>query len=82
MSLINEYSFLLTAVVAIGGLAYLLQRDGARGSDWVALGSLALGFLLAYLLLQPGPSTTQRVEEVLARIGAGRPVLLELQSPY
>lgn len=82
MALINQYSFLLVSLAAIGLLAFLLLRDGARSSDWVALGSLALGFLLAYSLLQPGPSTAQQAEEALGRIGNGQPVLLELQSPY
>lgn len=82
MALINQYSFLLVSLVAIGLLALLLLRDGARGSDWVALGSLALGLLLAYSLLQPGRSTAGEAQEVINRIGAGQPVLLELQSPY
>ncbi len=82
MALVNLYSFLLFSLAAIGLLAFLLLRDGARRSDWVALVSLALGFFLAYSLLQPGGSTAQETQEVIDRIGAGQPVLLELQSPY
>ncbi len=82
MSLINQYSFLLMTLVAIGLLAFFLLRDGARRSDWIALASLALGFILAYGLGQPGPSTAQQAQEVLDRLGLGQPVLLELQSPY
>lgn len=82
MSLINQYSFLLTSLVAIGLLAFFLLRDGARSSDWIALASLALGLSLAYGLFRPGDSTAAPAADVLGQIGAGQPVLLELQSPY
>lgn len=82
MALVNQYSFLLLSLVALVLLAFFLLRDGARGSDWAALASLALGLFLAYALLRPGRSTNQRAEEVLDRIGSGQAVLVELQSPY
>lgn len=82
VSLISQYSFLLMTLVAIGLLAFFLLRDGARSSDWIALASLALGFMMAYGLAQPGPSTAQHAQDVLDRLGVGQPVLLELQSPY
>jgi thiol-disulfide isomerase/thioredoxin len=57
-------------------------RRGSRASELVALASLALGFLAAYWLLRPGPSTLANAAAVTNRIGAGQPVLLEFQSPY
>lgn len=80
--LINQYSFVLVALLAIGVLAVFLLRDGVRGSDLVAVGSLTLGFVLAFLLLRPAPSAFRQLEQVESQIGTGTPVLLEFQSPY
>jgi hypothetical protein len=48
----------------------------------VALCGLCLGLALAYALLRPGESSQRQAEVVRARLGQGRPVLLEFQSPY
>lgn len=82
MQFLNQYSFLLTAVVSIGILAIVLLRDGVRGSDLVALASLTIGFIAAFWLLRPSPSSVSSAEQLLSQIGDGRPVLLEFQSPY
>jgi len=37
---------------------------------------------MAYALLAPGRSTEREISVVHSQIGHGRPVLLELQSPY
>jgi hypothetical protein len=79
---VNQHSFLLAASAALVVLAVILLRDGVRGSDLVALGALCLGLALAYALLRPGESTLRQATAVRAEIGQGRPVLLELQSPY
>jgi hypothetical protein len=82
MQFINQYSFLLTAGVAVAALLLVLWRRGLRSGDLVALGALLLGFALAFSLLRPGESTVEEAAAVHSRIGAGSPVLLELQSPY
>ena len=82
MSFINQHSFTLDAAAALGILALVLFRDGVQRSDWLALGALALGLALAFLLLRPGPSTYNAAQQVRARIGAGKPVLLVFQSNY
>lgn len=82
MQLLNQYSFLLLASVTIVGLAVLLFRDGIRSNDIVAIGALVAGFLLAYALFRPGPSSVAEIKDLDAIIGAGNPVLVELQSPY
>lgn len=82
MSFFNQHSFTLVGAAALLALAVYLLRDGARGSDWLALGALALGLGLAFLLLNPGPSTLAQAEAVQAQIGGGVPVLLEFQSVF
>jgi lipopolysaccharide export LptBFGC system permease protein LptF len=83
MRFINQYSFTLTAAAAVLTLAFFfLLRGGPRAADLIAAGAMALGLGLAYWLLQPGPSTLSSVEQMTAEIGAGKPVLLEFQSPY
>lgn len=82
MSFINQHSFTLLSAAALLALAVFLLRDGVQASDLVALGALALGLALAFLLLNPGPSTLSDAAAVRSKIGAGRPVLLEIQSIY
>ncbi len=79
---LNQYSFFLAAVFGLAVLAFLLLRDGVKASDLIALASLAFGFTAAFALLRPQASPVGSAQEVLSRIGAGTPVLLELQSPY
>lgn len=80
MEWINQHSFLLTAAAALLILAGLLLHDGVRPADLVALGALALGFSAAFAWLRPTPA--DEAAAVPARLAAGRPVLLEFQSPY
>lgn len=79
---VNQYSFLLAAAAAMLVLAAVLLRDGVRPADLVALGALCLGLALAYALLRPGASTETQAASIDRLLGAGRPVLLEFQSPY
>ncbi len=79
---INHYSFLLLFALAGIGLAVLLLRDGMEGRDLVALGALGLGFAFAFSTFSPGESTIAEVEEAEVALREGRPVLLEIQSPY
>jgi hypothetical protein len=82
VQILNQYSFLLIAGLGLVALAFALLRDGVKGSDLIALASLAIGFTAAFALLRPRASTVAGVETVLEQIGAGTPVLLEFQSPY
>lgn len=81
-ALINQHSFLFAAVATLVVVSAVLFRDGARASDGFALGALGAGLVFAYGLLRPGPPTHAQIQAVDALIGAGRPVLLEFQSPY
>ena len=60
----------------------LLLRDGVKMADVLALAALAIGAWAAHALLRPGPSTLTEAEAIRAQVGAGRPVLVEFQSPY
>jgi hypothetical protein len=82
MQFFNQNSFVLMAVVIELGLAVFLLRDGVKMNDVIALAALAAGFGLAFWFLRPGPSTSDETEQVMARIGDGKPVLLEFQSNY
>jgi hypothetical protein len=82
VQIVNQYSFLLVAAFGLASLAFILLRDGVKGSDLVALASLAVGLTAAFALLRPRASAAADAEAVLAQIGAGTPVMLELQSPY
>jgi len=82
VQILNQYSFLLAAVFGLVVLAFFLLRDGVKGSDLIALAALVLGFTAAFALLRPQASAVGSPEDVLAKIGSGTPVLLELQSPY
>jgi hypothetical protein len=82
MSAINQNSFTILAVIAVAVLCYFLFRKGFDARNLTLVGALILGLVLSLILLQPGPSTSQSSEEVLALIGSGQPVLLEFQSNY
>ena len=82
MTFVNQYSFPLTAIAILAGLAFFLMRDGVQKRDLVAIAALTLGFLIAFILLQPGSGNINQVDEVKASLGQGTPVLLEFQSQY
>ena len=79
---LNQHSFTILGGAAVLVLAVVLLRDGAQPGDLVALGALILGLAISFALFNPRRSTVSDSEQVLAEIGAGRPVLLEFQSPY
>jgi hypothetical protein len=82
MTFINQYSYGIFALAAVILLGFFLFRKGVQGSDFIAIGALILGFLLAFLFLRPGRSTTDDAETVLEQIGSGQAVLLQFQSNY
>lgn len=82
MTIVNQYSFLIVALLCMLGLGLFLLRDGVEAGDVVALAALLIGFGIAYSLLSPGHSTTSALQDVHSSIGSGHAVLLEYQSPY
>ncbi|NIM95272.1 MAG: hypothetical protein GTO18_16360 [Anaerolineales bacterium] len=82
MSFINQYSFVITALVIIIIFAIILFRKGIEANDVIAVGALLIGFILAFIFLRPGESTLNETDEILNQIGKGKPVFLEFQSNF
>jgi len=78
---LNHYSLLLAGAAIILIVSVVRLRQGWRRTDWLVVGGLMLGMLAIWLIFRP-TATTTGVDEVDSQIGAGTPVLLELQSPF
>lgn len=80
---VNQYSFLLIAagLAFVAGLV-LLSRN-PKWNDWLAFGVILGGLVTAWITMHPRQTPlmddARMVQEM---IGAGKPVLLEFQSPY
>lgn len=79
----NYYSFLWISlgVVIVAGLVLLTNKPRAR--EYLAFGVIAAGLATAWFILHPRQTPLMDdAKAVQAMIGAGKPVLLEFQSPY
>lgn len=79
----NHYSFLWISIglTIVAGLVLLTQKPKTR--DFVAFGVIVAGLVTAWIFLHPRQTPLMDdAKAVQAMIGAGTPVLLELQSPY
>lgn len=82
-SLFNQYSLFLILVAFLALLAFLLFRKGIRIQEIIAFIVIFAGLAVAWVALRPTQTPlSEAASDVQARIGAGRPVLLEFQSPY
>jgi hypothetical protein len=80
---VNQYSFLLIAMALtlVSGLVLLTRNP--KWNDWLAFGVILGGLIIAWTLLHPRQTPLMDdAKMVQEMIGAGRPVLLEFQSPY
>ncbi len=80
--ILNQYSFVLLAVLILALAAYTRLRRGFRRFDWLLLIGLAGLIFAAWWVMHPTATRVQNADTVRAKIGAGTPVLLEFQSPY
>jgi thiol-disulfide isomerase/thioredoxin len=80
--LFNQYSFLILSGMAVAALLIWAGLGGFRTDRLLAAGALALGCTLAFLLFAPRATPPAESGDAATRIGGGRPVLLEFQSPY
>ena len=81
--LYNHYSFLWIALglTIVAGLVLLTHQPRLR--DFISFGVIVAGLLAAWLVLHPRETPLMNdAKSVQAVIGAGKPVLLEFQSPY
>ncbi len=81
--LYNHYSFVWIALglTVVAGLVLLTNKPRPR--DFLAFGAIAAGLLVSWQILHPRQTAlVGDAKAVQAMIGAGKPVLLEFQSPY
>lgn len=79
----NQYSFLLiaAALTVVAGLVLLSNRP--KWNDFLAFGVIVVGLVTAWIVMHPRQTPLMDdAKEIQAMIGAGKPVLLEFQSPY
>ena len=82
-ALTNSYSILtIAAVVAVvSGLILLTNKPKIR--DYAAFAVILLAMIAAWVVLHPTQTPLiGEAAEVQKQIGAGKPVLLEFQSPF
>ena len=79
----TEYSFVFIAAsfAFIAGLILLTNKP--KWNDYLAFAVIAGGLVVAWVTLHPRQTLLMDdAKEVQGMIGAGKPVLLEFQSPY
>jgi K+-transporting ATPase A subunit len=80
---INQYSFLLiaAALTLVAGLVLLSNKP--KWSDYLAFGVIVISLIMAWIIMRPRQTPLMDdAKMVKEMIGAGKPVLLEFQSPY
>lgn len=81
--LVGEYSFITIAVGFAFIAGIILLSNKPKWNDYLAFGMIVGGLILAWVTLHPRPTPLMDdAREVQSMIGAGKPVLLEFQSPY
>ena len=81
--LVNQYSALWMASAFVLLVVLIILRRKPTASDYVALGGVIIGLALAWTMLHPRQTPLMEdAKMVQDMIGAGKPVLLEFQSPY
>jgi DMSO/TMAO reductase YedYZ heme-binding membrane subunit len=83
MQIVNQYSAVWIAAFLVVMAAIILLRRNRKWPQYLALGLLVIGLAAAWIILHPRQtSQASSAAQVQASIGAGKPVLLEFQSPY
>jgi hypothetical protein len=82
--LLQPYSLVIVAVILLVVFSFvLIGNKKPRPADWLALGGIALALFAVWLTIRPLASDLpDDATAVQKMIGAGKPVLLEFQSPY
>jgi len=82
-SFLNQYSFLWISILLLIVFGLLLFRHKPGRANIIAFGIIVFGLVYAWVAIHPRQTplmeNTQAVQDM---IGQGKPVLLELQSPY
>ena len=82
MQIINHYSMIISFVFIFILTAFFLMRDGAVTKDYYILAAVAIILFAVWQVLRPAKNTTETTSQFESTLGAGQPVLLELQSPF
>jgi hypothetical protein len=82
MTVINQYSFLIFALLCLGALVIFLARRGIGRSELLTIGALLIGLVAAYLFFTPTAPAGPDTQQIERQVGQGSPVLIEFQSPY
>jgi formate hydrogenlyase subunit 3/multisubunit Na+/H+ antiporter MnhD subunit len=82
MNIFNLYSALIFGLAGLILVGLLLFRRRMSLGRVIALIVLGLALLVAWWLVRPVQTAHDDLSNLMAPIGAGKPVLLEFQSPY
>ena len=82
MTVINQFSFLIFALLCLGALVVFLARRGIGRSEILTIGALLIGLTAAYFFFNPSSPTRSDTQQIERLVGQGTPVLVEFQSPY
>ncbi len=79
----TQYSlvFIALGIVVVAGLVLLTNKP--KWNDYLAFGAVVTGLIIAWVILHPVQTLlVGDAKNIQAKIGAGKPVLLEFQSPF
>ena len=80
---LNQYSFLILAVLLSVAAGSFLLRNNPTWRDILAFGVIIAALVASWVVLHPVQTPLMEdAKKVQSLIGAGTPVLLEFQSPY
>lgn len=82
INFINHNSFLLLEITIWIVVGYRLFRGGFEGQNLLLFAGLTVLLFSVYITFRPNQATSSQIAQIQEQIGTGKPVLLELQSPY
>ena len=82
MQFFNQNSLWIGGLILITLISFFRLRDGVTRRDGLVIGAVIGVLILGWAVFRPRASQVAGADEIRARIGAGKPVLLEFQSPY
>jgi 4-hydroxybenzoate polyprenyltransferase len=81
--LINQYSFVIISLLLLISAGFLLLRRQPKLKNYLAFCVIIIGIIAAWMIIHPRQTPfMNNAQAVQKLIGAGKPVLLEFQSPY
>ena len=81
-SVLNQYSFVVIAIVVLSIAMAATWRVRRRWVRVAIPGTLAVGLVIAFLVLRTGGGNVRSVADLDRALAAGKPVMLEMYSDY